>query len=101
MENQSRYLQITRAHVFITGKVQGVGYRFSTLETAVSLSVNGWVKNLPDGRVEAVFEGSEELVKKMINWCYQGPKSAVVKDVLVKYEQPEGIEGFEIYRYLI
>ncbi|NEQ41453.1 MAG: acylphosphatase [Okeania sp. SIO3I5] len=98
MENQSKYLHITRAHVFITGKVQGVGYRFSTLQTAVSLGINGWVKNLPDGRVEAVFEASDELVKKMINWCYQGPKSAVVKDVVVKYEQAESIEGFEIQR---
>ena len=98
MENQSRYLQATRAHVFITGKVQGVGYRFSTLQTAVNLGINGWVKNLPDGRVEAIFEGSEEVVKKMINWCYQGPECAVVKDVVIKYEQTEGIKGFEIHR---
>ncbi|MEM1169571.1 MAG: acylphosphatase [Cyanobacteria bacterium P01_H01_bin.35] len=98
MQNQSEYLEFIHAHVLILGKVQGVGYRFSTLQTAVSLGINGWVKNLPDGRVEAVFEGREEVVKKMINWCYQGPKSAVVQDVLVKYEQVEGIEGFEIYR---
>ena len=98
MQDKSKYLEYTRAHVLISGKVQGVGYRFSTLNTAVSLGINGWVKNLPDGRVEAVFEGSEEVVKKMINWCDQGPKSAVVQDVLVKYEQVEGIEGFEIYR---
>ncbi len=99
MQDKSKYLKFTRAHVFISGKVQGVGYRFSTLQTAVSLDINGWVKNLPDGRVEAVFEGSEEVVKKMIYWCYQGPRSAVITDVLVKYEEVEGIEGFEIYRY--
>ncbi|OZH52372.1 acylphosphatase [Hydrocoleum sp. CS-953] len=98
MQDQSKYLEFIHAHVLISGKVQGVGYRFSTLNTAVSLGINGWVKNLPDGRVEAVFEGREELVKKMINWCYQGPKSAVVQNVLVRYEQVEGIEGFEIHR---
>ncbi|MGD1716788.1 acylphosphatase [Dapis sp. BLCC M172] len=98
MQDQSKYLEFIHAHVLISGKVQGVGYRFSTLNTAVSLGINGWVKNLPDGRVEAVFEGREEVVKKMINWCYQGPKPAVVQNVLVRYEQVEGIEGFEIHR---
>ncbi|MGD1807808.1 acylphosphatase [Dapis sp. BLCC M126] len=100
MQDKSEYLEFIHAHVLISGKVQGVGYRFSTSQTAVSLGINGWVKNLPDGRVEAVFEGREEVVKKMINWCYGGPKSAVVQDVLVKYEQLEGIEGFEIHRIL-
>ncbi|MGK7920431.1 MAG: acylphosphatase [Trichodesmium sp.] len=97
MQEKSKYLGFTHAHVLISGKVQGVGYRFSTLNTAVSLGINGWVKNLPDGRVEAVFEGREEVVEKMINWCYTGPSSAVVQDVLVKYEQVEGFAGFEIY----
>ncbi len=98
MQDKSEYLEFIHAHVLIYGKVQGVGYRFSTSQTAVSLGINGWVKNLPDGRVEAVFEGREEAVEKMINWCYTGPRSAVVQDVLVRYEQVEGIDGFEIYR---
>ena len=98
MQDKSKYLEYTRAHVLISGKVQGVGYRFSTSQTAVSLGINGWVKNLPDGRVEAVFEGRKETVEKMINWCYTSPRSAVVQNVLVRYQQVEGIEGFEIYR---
>lgn len=100
MQNQSTSLSLkrTRAHVFISGKVQGVGYRFSTLEAALNVGVNGWVKNLPDGRVEAVFEGSKEAIEKMINWCKNGPSSAIVKDVTVAYEKPLGIQGFEIHR---
>ena len=97
-ENQSTSFALTRAHVFISGKVQGVAYRFSTLEMAANINVTGWVKNLPDGKVEAVFEGSDQAVKKMINWCYEGPKSAIVNDVTIKYEQPEGLESFEIHR---
>lgn len=99
MQDQSKSSAITRAHVLISGKVQGVGYRFSTLEVALKFGVNGWVKNLSDGRVEAVFEGSQETIEKMIKWCNKGPTSAVVKDVTAKYEQPEGIEGFEIHHY--
>ncbi|MDJ0552932.1 MAG: acylphosphatase [Microcoleaceae cyanobacterium MO_207.B10] len=99
MEHQSKSLEMTRAHVFISGKVQGVGYRFYTLEKALKMSVNGTVKNLSDGRVEAIFEGSKESVEKMIKWCEQGPTYAVVKDVKVEYEKPEGIKGFEIIRY--
>lgn len=69
MQDQLKSSAPNRAHVFISGKVQGVSYRFSTLETAISLGVSGWGKNLPDGRVEAVFEGSNKDVEKMIKWC--------------------------------
>lgn len=86
-----------RVHVFITGKVQGVGYRMSTWQAANNLGLSGWVRNLPDGRVEAVFEGSRDMVEEMINWCYQG-SAAVVKDLVVESEAPEGIQGFEIKR---
>ncbi|AFY56547.1 acylphosphatase [Rivularia sp. PCC 7116] len=86
----------TRAHVFISGKVQGVGYRYSTMNAARNLGLNGWVKNLPDSRVEAVFEGASETVEKMIRWCHQGSDAAVVKDVQVEYSQLEGLQGFEI-----
>jgi acylphosphatase len=60
-----------RAHVWISGKVQGVGYRFSTCDTATLLKVYGWVRNLRDGRVEAVFEGPGDRVQEMIRWCHQ------------------------------
>lgn len=87
-----------RAHVVISGRVQGVGYRFSTEDQANDLGINGWVRNLPDGRVEAVFEGTRATVEEMIQWCHQGPRGAVVKDVAIEYEAPEGLEGFEIKR---
>lgn len=86
------------AHVFISGRVQGVGYRFSTVEEAYRWGVKGWVRNLPDGRVEAVFEGNTTGVKEMINWCYQGPTAAVVKNVAVEYQEPEGLSAFEMRR---
>ena len=87
-----------RTHVFISGMVQGVGYRFSTFDKANQLGLNGWVRNISDGRVEAVFEGNKTAVEEMIRWCYKGPPGAVAKDVAVEYAAPEGIEGFEITR---
>ncbi|MBD2776968.1 acylphosphatase [Iningainema tapete] len=87
-----------RAHVFVSGKVQGVGYRYATVDTASQMGLSGWVRNLPDNRVEAVFEGSREVVEEMIRWCYQGPPAALVKDVVVEYEEPEGLRGFQVRR---
>jgi acylphosphatase len=98
MSNPSPMNEQVRAHVFISGRVQGVGYRFSTIEQADNLGVTGWVRNLPDGRVEAVFEGNQAAVEEMIRWCHRGPRSAVVKDVAVEYEEPEGLRGFETRR---
>ncbi|CBN53935.1 MULTISPECIES: acylphosphatase [Kamptonema] len=89
----------TRAHVFVSGTVQGVGYRYSTMNYAKRFGVNGWVRNLADGRVEAVFEGSIEAVQSMISWCRIGPMGAVVKDVAIEYEEPEGDRRFEIRRF--
>ncbi|PLZ08672.1 acylphosphatase [Fischerella thermalis] len=91
--------QSIRAHLFISGRVQGVGYRFATLDTASQLGLSGWVRNLPDGRVEAVFEGVQEVVEEMIRWCHQGPPAAMVKDVVVEYEKPEGLNRFEVRRF--
>ncbi len=88
----------TRAHAFISGKVQGVGYRYSTMNEAKKLGLNGWVRNLADSRVEAVFEGTSEVVEEIIRWCHQGPNSAVVKDVQVEYSETQGLQGFEIVR---
>lgn len=90
--------QPKRAHVYISGQVQGVGYRMTTTQKAQQAGVNGWVKNLPDGRVEAVFEGEADAVQKMVQWCHEGPVSATVADVEVLTESPEGLTGFETRR---
>ena len=98
MQNPSAPPEEIRAHVFVSGIVQGVGYRYSTAQQAKYLGVSGWVRNLPDGRVEAVFEGTQDIVEEMIRWCHQGPSAAVVKDVVVEYETPERLRGFEMRR---
>lgn len=85
-----------RAHVYVSGKVQGVNFRGALQEEAENQGLNGWVRNLQDGRVEAVFEGDSETVRQMIEWCESGPSSADVDDVSVEQESPEGISGFEV-----
>ena len=87
-----------RAHAFVTGRVQGVYYRANTRETALSHDVDGWVRNLADGRVEAVFEGPREAVESVVEWCHEGSPAARVEDVEVEYGGPEGLDGFEIRR---
>ncbi|EMA50335.1 acylphosphatase [Halococcus thailandensis] len=88
----------TRAHVFVSGRVQGVAYRANTRDTAREIGVDGWVPNLDDGRVEAVFEGGEESVERMVEWCYDGSPAATVENVDVEYDDPEGLSGFEVRR---
>jgi acylphosphatase len=90
--------EIIRARVFVSGIVQGVGYRYSTVQQAQALKLNGWVRNLTDGRVEAVFEGERATVDRMLKWCDRGPSAAVVKDVTVEREKPEGLQGFNVLR---
>jgi acylphosphatase len=87
-----------RAHVFVSGRVQGVFYRATTRETARDHGVDGWVRNLDDGRVEAVFEGPREAVETMVEWCETGSPAASVDDVAVDYEEPRGESGFRIRR---
>jgi len=87
-----------RAHVFVSGRVQGVFYRATTRDTARERGVDGWVRNLEDGRVEAVFEGAAEDVEEMVEWCHEGSPQARVEDVDVEYGDPEGVDGFEIRR---
>lgn len=87
-----------RAHVYISGRVQGVYYRASTRDKAREEGVDGWVKNRSDGRVEAVFEGPKQAVDSMLEWCETGSRAADVDTVEVTTEQPEGEEGFEIRR---
>jgi len=88
----------TRAHVFVSGRVQGVFFRNTTQEEARKRSVDGWVRNLDDGRVEAVFEGSESDVEELIEFCHEGPEHARVESVDAEYGEPEGIEGFSVRR---
>jgi acylphosphatase len=90
--------QPVRARVTVSGRVQGVGYRFSTLDEASQQGVTGWVRNLPDGGVEAVFEGTKEDVEAMIRWCHRGPRAAIVKNVSVEWEEPQGLPKFGITR---
>ena len=88
----------TRAHVHVSGTVQGVFFRATTRETDEKHGVDGWVKNLPDGRVEAVFEGSEPDIEAMVEFCHEGSPAARIEDVEVAYEEPRGLDSFEITR---
>jgi len=79
-----------RLRVRIEGRVQGVWFRDSTRSQAVPLGLTGWVRNLPDGRVEAVFEGPEENLKRILAWCRQGPPAARVDKVEALWEEAQG-----------
>jgi acylphosphatase len=73
-------------HVFISGRVQGVAFRHYTVKTALSLNLRGWVRNLEDGRVEAVIQGDDATVDAMLAWCRRGPSLAHVTHVDVQEE---------------
>lgn len=79
-----------RAHVLISGHVQGVFFRASTQRQASICGVKGWVRNLPDGQVEALFEGDQAAVERVLAWCRAGPANAYVSDVDVRYEAYRG-----------
>lgn len=86
-----------RAHVYVSGDVQGVFFRDATRQRARELGLAGWVKNLPDGRVEAVFEGPSEKVEEMVRWCEQGPPHARVEKVDSERGEASGdLQGFEV-----
>jgi acylphosphatase len=86
-----------RAHVYVSGQVQGVFFRDSTRERAEQLGLAGWVRNISDGRVEALFEGPSEKVREMVRWCEEGPSHADVEDVEAEFEAPQGdLAGFEV-----
>ena len=90
-------MQQVRAHLFISGTVQGVYYRAFTRDLAGRLGLNGWVKNLYDGRVEALFEGNREVIEQAIERCYAGPPGARVNEIDVAWEEYRGdLKGFEI-----
>ena len=92
--------EMVRAHLRIYGLVQGVFFRATMKEVADRLGVKGWVKNLPDGSVEAVVEGPRDKVEQLIRWAHHGPSAARVEKVVVEWEPYRGeFRSFSI-RYL-
>lgn len=82
--------QKARAHIFVSGRVQGVFFRQNTRKKARELGISGWVKNLPDGRVEAVLEESKEKIEEIIEWAKQGSVIARVDEIEVFWEEHKG-----------
>ncbi len=89
-------MPLIRQHLLIAGRVQGVSFRYYTRQTALKNGVAGWVRNLPDGRVEALVEGEELAVNATVDWCRSGPEWGRVDQVLV--EVREFIGEFETFR---
>lgn len=87
-----------RLHCWVSGRVQGVFFRDSTARQAQRLGLRGWVRNLPDGRVEAVFEGPHEQLELVREWLDHGPPLAKVAGVEAREEPEEGVKGFEVRR---
>ena len=82
--------KVVRAHLIISGRVQGVAFRYYAQDIAQNLGVKGWIRNCWDGKVEIVLEGEGEEVKELVDWCYHGPESAVVEKVDMKWEEYRG-----------
>lgn len=89
-------MQEGRKRIIVDGRVQGVFFRASTARAAQQIGVNGWVRNLQDGRVEAVFEGPAEKIAEAVRWASHGPERAVVTSVEEYSEEPEGLTGFGV-----
>jgi acylphosphatase len=87
---------VVRYRVLIAGQVQGVGFRINCRRAALEHGVRGWVRNLPDGRVEAAFEGPADDVQHLLDWARRGPRLAIVTNVTVDAEPPEGLASFQI-----
>lgn len=88
---------LQRARVRVSGQVQGVFFRDSTRQKAEELGLAGWVRNMPDGQVEALFEGPSERVEEIVRWCKEGPQRASVENVDTDFENAGGdLEGFEV-----
>jgi acylphosphatase len=87
---------LVRYRVLVSGRVQGVFFRDTCRRLAQENRVAGWVRNLPDGRVEAVFEGSPENVARLVDWSRHGPRLAQVDDIGIHPEPPEGLPDFQI-----
>jgi len=87
---------MARTRVIVSGLVQGVFYRDACQRGARAEGVAGWVRNRPDGTVEAVFEGGPDAVARMVAWARTGPSRAIVSDITVIDEVPEGLAGFQV-----
>lgn len=85
---------MTRRHVVVHGFVQGVFFRDSVRRRASTAGVTGWVRNNRDGTVEAVFEGNDLAVERLVAFCRDGPRGARVDAVQIEVEEPEGLVGF-------
>lgn len=85
-----------RYRLLISGRVQGVSFRYACQQAALRSGVSGWARNLPDGRVEVVVEGPPEAADQLVDWARHGPPAAVVTGVDVRPEQPEGLASFQI-----
>ena len=88
-----------RVHLLITGKVQNVSYRINAKRKAEEFDLAGWVKNIPDGRVEILAEGKKENLKKMIDWCHNGSDYAIVNEVKIEWAEYE--EKFDKFIILV
>jgi acylphosphatase len=80
----------------VAGRVQGVFFRAEARPRAASFGLCGWVRNNPDGTVEAVFEGERDRVDSMVEWCRRGPAHADVENVEVMWDEPKGESGFTV-----
>jgi acylphosphatase len=85
-----------RVRVFVDGRVQGVGFRQSAAREATRIGLQGWIRNLPDGRVEAAYEGTRDAVEQMVAWSRRGPAWGMVTDMTVHDEEPKGERGFSV-----
>jgi len=88
--------EIVRAHVWVSGRVQGVNFRAYAQDEAAFRAVAGWIRNASDGRVEAVFEGPRQSVEAMVRWCHRGSPASRVTGVEVTWEAPRGERGFSV-----
>jgi acylphosphatase len=87
---------VVRRRVVVDGRVQGVFFRDTCRRVAVDAGVRGWVRNRPDGRVEACFEGEEDAVARLVSWCRVGPRHALITSVEVTDEEPVGEGAFRV-----
>ena len=87
-----------RVHILINGRVQGVGFRYSLYIKALQLGIKGWVKNKDDNKVEAIFEGEQDKINYILEFCKKGPFLANISNIKIKEEQYKGEEKFRILR---
>ena len=81
-------------HIIVTGRVQGVGFRYFTVRCANNLGLRGWVRNLPDGGVEAVIQGQDDSIEQMIELLQKGPRASIVTDLKIEEIEQEEFSGF-------